>query len=86
MVFPRTIAIMGTDETGKEIVETIPYVIRIRDGYGSHETMEPVISDVVCVLNVGSKSRLNLTITNLTTQYIIDGEITIADSVRHIHN
>lgn len=40
---------MGTNETGKEIAET----------------MEPVISDVVYVLNVGDKGRLNLTITNL---------------------
>lgn len=64
------VAIMGTNETGKEIAET----------------MEPVISDVVYVLNVGGKDRLNLTITNLTTQFIIDGEITIADSVRHIPN
>ena len=45
--FPATITIKGTNENGKEIVETMPYVIRIRDGYGSHETMEPVITDVV---------------------------------------
>ena len=40
--FPATFTIKGTDGAGKEIMETIPYVIRIRDGYGSHETMEPV--------------------------------------------
>jgi len=34
--YPATITIKGTDEAGKEIVETMPYVIRIRDGYGSH--------------------------------------------------
>ena len=79
--FPVTITIKGTDEAGKEIVETIPYVIRIRDGYGSHETMEPVISDVVGDLNVGSDGRLNLTITNpTTTQSIMNGEITVTDS------
>ena len=79
--YPATITIKGTDEAGKEIVETIPYVIRIRDGYGSHETMEPVISDVVSDLNVGSDGSLSLTITNpTTTQSIMDGEITVTDS------
>ena len=79
--FPATITVKGTDEAGKEIVETIPYVIRIRDGYGSHETMEPVISDVVGNLDVGSDGSLTLTITNpTTTQSIIDGEITVKDS------
>ena len=79
--FPATITIKGTDEAGKEILEIIPYVIRIRDGYGSHETMEPVISDVVGDLNVGSDGSLSLTITNpTTTQSIMDGEITVTDS------
>ena len=79
--YPATITIKGTDEAGKEIVETMPYVIRIRDGYGSHETMEPVISDVIGDLNVGSEGNLSLTITNpTTTQSIMDGEITVTDS------
>ena len=79
--FPATITIKGTDEAGKEIVESMPYVIRIRDGYGSHETMEPMISDVVGDLNVGSEGSLSLTITNpTTTQSITDGEITVTDS------
>ena len=79
--FPATITIKGTDGNGKEIVETIPYVIRIRDGYGSHETMEPVISDVVGNLNVGSDGSLSLTITNpTTTQSIMNGIITVTDS------
>ena len=79
--FPATITIKGTDEAGKEIVETIPYVIRIRDGYGSHETMEPVISDVLGNLDVGSEGSLSLTITNpTTTQSIMNGEITVTDS------
>ena len=79
--YPATITIKGTDEAGKEIVETMPYVIRIRDGYGSHETMEPVISDVVGDLNVGSDGSLSLTITNpTTTQSIMDGEITVTDA------
>lgn len=79
--FAATITIKGTDEAGNEIMETIPYVIRIRDGYGSHETMEPVISDVVGDLNVGSDGSLSLTIANpTTTQSIMDGEITVTDS------
>ena len=79
--FPAAITIKGTDEAGKEIVETIPYVIRIRDGYSSHETMEPVISDVLGNLDVGSEGSLSLTITNpTTTQSIMDGEITVMDS------
>ena len=79
--YPATITIKGTDGNGKEIVETIPYVIRIRDGYGSHETMKPVISNIVGDLNVGSDGSLSLTITNpTTTQSIMDGEITVTDS------
>ena len=79
--YPATITIKGTDENGKEIVETMPYIIRIRDGYGSHETMEPVISDVHGSLDVGSDGSLSLTITNpTTTQSIMEGEITVTDA------
>ena len=79
--YPATITIKGNDGNGKEIVETLGYVIRIRDGYGSHETMEPVISDVVGSLDVGKDGSLSLTITNpTTTQSIMDGEITVTDS------
>ena len=79
--YPATITIKGTDGNGKEIVETMPYVIRIRDGYGSHETMEPMISDVTPDLNVGSDGSLTLTITNpTTTQSIMDGVITVTDA------
>ena len=79
--YPATITIKGTDGNGKEIVETMPYVIRIRDGYGSHETMEPVISDVHGSLDVGSERSLSLTITNpTTTQSIMEGEITLTDA------
>ena len=75
--YPATITIK--DETGT--VATMPYIIRIRDGYSSHETMEPVISDVAGDLNVGSEGSLSLTITNpTTTQSIMDGEITVTDA------
>ena len=83
--FPATITIKGTDEAGKEIVETLPYVIRIRDGYGSHETMEPVITDVVAELDVGTDGSVSMTITNpTTTQSIMGGEITVTDSTGEI--
>lgn len=83
--YSATITIKGSDGNGKEIVETMPYVIRIRDGYGSHETMEPVISDVVGNLDVGTDGSLSLTITNpTTTQSIMDGEITVTDSTGDI--
>ena len=83
--YPATITIKGTDGNGKEIVETMPYVIRIRDGYGSHETMEPVITDVVAELDVGTDGSVSMTITNpTTTQSIMDGEITVTDSTGEI--
>ncbi len=83
--YPATITIKGIDGNGKEIVETMPYIIRIRDGYGNHETMEPVISDVVGNLDVGMDGRLSLTISNpTTTQSIMDGEITVTDSTGDI--
>ena len=83
--YPATITIKGIDGNGKEIVETMPYIIRIRDGYGSHETLEPVISDVVGNLDVSTDGSLSLTIGNpTTTQSIMDGEITVTDSTGEI--
>lgn len=79
--FPATITVKGTDADGKEIVYTIPYVIRIRDGYGSHETVKPVISDIVGKLDVGTDGCISLTITNPTTTLsIMDGEVTLTDA------
>ena len=79
--FPSTITVKGTDADGKEIVYTIPYVIRIRDGYGSHETVKPVISDIVGKLDVGTDGSISLTITNPTTTLsIMDGEVTLTDA------
>ena len=83
--YPATITIKGIDGKGKEIVETMPYIIRIRDGYGSHETMEPVITDVIAELDVGTDGSVSMTITNsTTTQSIMDGEITVTDSAGEI--
>ena len=83
--YPATITIKGIDGNGKEIVETMPYIIRIRDGYSSHETMKPVITDVVAELDVGTDGSVSMTITNsTTTQSIMDGEITVTDSAGEI--
>ena len=83
--YPATITIKGSDGNGKEIVETMHYIIRIRDGYGSHETMEPVITDVVGNLDVGTDGSLRLTICNpTTTQSIMEGEITVTDATGEI--
>ena len=74
--YPATITI----KDGNGTVATMPYIIRIRDGYNSHETMEPTIG-VTGDLNVGSEGSLSLTITNpTTTQSIMDGKITVTDA------
>ena len=79
--FPATITVKGADAAGKEFVYTIPYVIRIRDGYSSHETVRPVISDIVGSLDVGTDGTISLTITNPTTTLsIMDGEVTLHDA------
>ena len=79
--FPVTITVKGADSAGKEIIYTIPYVIRIRDGYGSHETVKPIISDIVGKLDVGTDGSISLTISNPTTTLsIMDGEITLSDA------
>ena len=74
--YPATVTIKNEQGT----VAAMPYIIRIRDGYNSHETMEPTIG-VTGDLNVGSEGSLSLTITNpTTTQSIMDGEITVTDA------
>ena len=83
--YPAVITLRGTDPAGKEIVETVPYVIRIRDGQPSHETMTPMISNIVGDLNVGSDGSLRLTIINPTTTLsVADCEITVTDTAGEI--
>ena len=65
--YPAIITVTGKDENGKEKSETIPYIIRIRDSRGSHESMEPVFSGIKADLNVGSQGTLELTISNPTS-------------------
>ena len=60
--------------------ETLPYIIRIRDGRGSHESLCPVISDVTGNLDVGTNGSLELTISNPTsTLSMMGGILTITD-------
>ena len=65
--YPAVITVAGKDSTGKEISETIPYILRIRDGNPTHETFEPVLSDIKADLNLGADGTLELTLTNPTT-------------------
>ncbi len=83
--FPATITLKGVDASGKEILETMPYIIRIRDGYGSHETLTPAISNVVGNLDVGSEGSLSLTIANPTsTISLTDAVLTVTDTTGEV--
>ena len=73
--YPAIITIKSGEKT-----ETLPYIIRIRDGRGSHEDLSPIISDVTGNLDVGTDGSLALTITNPTsTLSMTDGVLTISD-------
>ena len=73
--YPAVLTIKSGEET-----ETLPYTIRIRDGRGSHERLNPIISDVGGNLDVGTNGSLNMTIANPTsTLSLTDGVLTITD-------
>ena len=73
--YPATITIQSGEKT-----ETLPYIIHIRDGRGSHETLSPVISNVAGNLDVGTNGSLELTITNPTsTLSMANGILTVTD-------
>ena len=73
--YPALITIQSGDKT-----ETLPYVIRIRDGRGSHETLSPILSDVTGILDVGTEGSLMLTVTNPTsTLSMTEGILTVTD-------
>lgn len=79
--FPATITLSGADASGNAITQTIPYVLRIRDGYPCHESLSPVLSDVSASLDVGSDGSVSVTITNPTTTLsLTNGEITLTDA------
>ena len=73
--YPATITLKSGEKS-----ETLPYIIRIRDGRGSHENLCPVISDVTGNLDVGTNGSLELTISNSTsTLSMMNGILTITD-------
>lgn len=83
--YSATIRLTGCAADGSEITGQIPYVIRIRDGYRSRETLRPVIGDVAGSLNVGQAGSLTLTLQNPTTTLsMTDTELTVTDSTGEI--
>lgn len=78
--YPAVITVTGKNGDGKEISETIPYIIRIRDSRESHEILEPVFSDIKANLPVGGEGTLELTVMNPTTTLSAAGcRITVTD-------
>ncbi len=73
--FPATITVTGRDGAGQEISETFSYIIRIRDGAPSHETLEPVITLAESSLDVGGSGMVTLQITNPTTTLSLTGGV-----------
>lgn len=68
-----------------EKVETLPYLIRIRDGYGSAENLEPELLDVRGALELGSEGSLSITIANPTaTLAMTDAELTVTDAAGEV--
>ncbi len=78
--YPATITLQGRDAEGRQIVETMPYILRIRDGRPNREAPQPRILDAVGDLNVGSEGSLRLTIQNPTTTVSMTGAVlTVTD-------
>ncbi len=83
--FPAVITIRGMDAGGKMITQTLPYILRIRDGRGSHEVLKPVISNVTGDLDVGGEGNLSLTVTNPTsTISLTDAVLTVTDGAGEV--
>lgn len=79
--YPATITVTHGD--GK--VSEIPYVIRIRNGYGSHEALNPVLTGVTGALDVGSDGTLTVTMENPTTTLsATDGVLTVKDDTGEV--
>ena len=78
--YPMRITVTGRDSAGKEISETLPYILRIRDGRSTHEILEPLFSNLTANLTVGQEGTLELTVTNPTTTLsATDCRITVKD-------
>ena len=73
--YPAIITLKSGDKT-----EILSYIVRIRDGRGSHEDLSPVISNVTENLDVGTNGSLELTISNPTsTLSMMSGVLTVTD-------
>ena len=78
--YPAKILITGKNENGAEISETIPYVLRIRDGQENPETVCPEIT-ASGELTVGQECILRLTVSNPTTALsMTDCVVTVTDA------
>lgn len=69
------ITLTGTNAKGESLTQSIPYVIRIRDGYAASETLIPALSAPVGTLNVGTDAELSLTVTNPSKTIAISGGV-----------
>lgn len=82
--YPAKILITGKNENGAGISETIPYVLRIRDGQENPETICPEIT-AAGDLTVGEECVLRLTVSNPTaTLSMTDCELTLTDSAGEV--
>ena len=78
--YPAKILITGKNENGAAISETIPYVLRIRDGQENPETVCPEIT-ASGELTVGQECILRLTVSNPTTALsMTDCVLTVTDA------
>ncbi len=78
--YPAVITLKGKNAAGVEILETLPYVIRIRDGRESHESFTPLITGVTGDLEPGREGLVSVTLTNPTTTLsMTDGELALED-------
>jgi len=78
--YPAVITLKGKNAAGVEILETLPYVIRIRDGRESHESFTPLITGVTGELEPGREGLVSVTLTNPTTTLsMTDGELALED-------
>lgn len=82
--YPAKILITGKNENGAEISETIPYVLRIRDGQENPETVCPEIT-ASGELTVGQECILRLTVSNPTTALsMTDCVLTVTDAAGEV--
>ncbi len=74
--YPATITIQRGETT-----ETMPYVIRIRDGRGNPEVCQPVLEVAQSALDLGTEGSITLAVTNPTTTVsMTGGVITVTNS------